>query len=103
MPLQKECGGRVIGVTPKGFRSLQRQMQALEEKMSRGINLGIRDESEDEDEEEENVEVEEVLSLEEERLFRAISKIGKRPKFAVPTFLGNLNLKELIDWINELE
>ena len=36
-------------------------------------------------------------------LFRAISKIGKRPKFEVPTFLRNLNLEELIDWINELE
>ena len=37
------------------------------------------------------------------RLFRAISKIGKRPKFEVPTFLRNINLVELIDWINELE
>ena len=39
----------------------------------------------------------------EDRFFRAISKIGKRPKIQVPTFLGNLNLEELIDWINELE
>ena len=65
--------------------------------MRRGINLHVRDESEDEDEAEENVEAEALLNLEEERLFRAISKIGKRLKFEVPTFLGNLNLEELID------
>ena len=38
-----------------------------------------------------------------ERLFRVISKVGKIPNFEVPTFLGNLNLGYLIDWINELE
>ena len=27
----------------------------------------------------------------------------KRPNFDVPTYLGNLNPEELIDWINELE
>ena len=78
-------------------------MQTLEEQMWRGINLPIIDESEDEDKVEENVRVEVVLNPKEERLFRAISKIGKRPKFEVPTFLENLNLEELIDWINELE
>ena len=71
--------------------------------MHRGINIHSRDESEDEDEVDKNAKVEIVLNLEEERLFRAISKIGKRLKFEFPTFLGNLNLEELIDWINELE
>ena len=50
-------------------------MQALEEEMHRGINLPVRDKSKDEDKVEENAEVEVVLNLEEERLFRAISKI----------------------------
>ena len=67
------------------------------------MNLPIRDESEDEDEVEENTEVEEIPNPKEERLFRAITKIGKRPKFEVPTFFENHNLEELIDWINELE
>ena len=44
----------------------------------RGMNLPIRDESDDEDEVEENIKVEVVLNLEEERLFKAISKIGKK-------------------------
>ena len=86
MPPQKECGRRVIGVKPKGFRALQRQMQELEEKMHRGINLPIRDEREDEYKVEKNAREEIVLNLEKERLFRAISKIGKRPKFEVPIF-----------------
>ena len=43
------------------------------------------------------------MKLEEEKLFKALTKIGKRPKFEVPTFLEKLNLEELIDWINELE
>ena len=82
-------------------------MQALQEKMHRGMKLTIRDESEDEREEgqvnQEEQQEEEVLNPEEERLLKALTKIGKRPKFNVPTFLGNLNLEELIDWINELE
>ena len=43
------------------------------------------------------------MNPEEERIFKAIAKIEKRPKFNVPTFSRKLNLKELIDWINELE
>ena len=81
-------------------------MQALQEHMHRGMNLAIRDESEDEREEgkvnqeEEEEEEEEVLNPKEERLFKAITKIGKGPKFDVPTFLGKLNLEELINWIS---
>ena len=75
--------------------------------MCRGMNLVVRDESEDEREEgqvnQEEQQQEEVLNPEEERLFKDITKIGKRPKFDVPTFLGKLILEELIDWINELE
>ena len=82
-------------------------MQALQEKMHRGMNLVIRDESDDEREGEgkfdQEEQEEEVLNLEEENIFKAITKIGKRPKFNVSTFSRNLNSKELIDWINELE
>ena len=58
------------------------------------MNLTIRDESEDEREEgqvnQEEQEEEEVLNPEEERLFKAITKIGKRPKFNVPTLSKSL-------------
>ena len=80
-------------------------MQALQEQMHRGMSLIIRDESEDEREEGQanQEEQEEVLNPNKEKLFKALTKIGKRPKFEVSTFLGKLNLEELIDWINELE
>ena len=81
-------------------------MQKLQEKMCRRMNLFIRDESDDEREggqvyQEEQEE--EFLDLEEENIFKAITKIEKRPKFDVPKFSRNLNLEGLIDWINELE
>ena len=97
---------RVVGVTDEGFWALQKKMQALQEQMHRGMNLTVRDESEDEREEEQvdqEEQEEEVFKLEEENLFKVITKIGKRPKFEVPTFLGKINPEELIDWINELE
>ena len=43
--LWKSCS-----VRPKGFLVIQRQMQELEEKMHRGINLLVGHESKDEDE-----------------------------------------------------
>ena len=102
MPPRRERGGRAGVVTPE-VRALQRQVRALQEEIRRGMNLNVRDESEDETEEEDQEGEAEVVNPEEERLFRAISKIGKRPKIEVPTFSGNLNPEELIDWINECE
>ena len=70
------------------------------------MNLSIRDESEDEREEgqvDQKEQEEEVLNPEEERLFKDITKIGKRHKFGVLTFSKKLNPKELIDWINKQE
>ena len=43
------------------------------------------------------------MNPKEENLFKAITKIGKGSNFDVPTFSKNLNPKELINWINELE
>ena len=42
---------RTVGVTAEGFGALQRQIEALQEQMRRGMNLAVRDESEDEREE----------------------------------------------------
>ena len=85
MPPQRECGGRAVVITPK-VRALQRQVEALQEQIHRGLNVAIGNESEEENEEQANVAQEgadegEVLNEAEERLFRAISNLGKRPKF----------------------
>ena len=53
------------------------------------MNLTIRDETDDDKEGEGQVDQqqeEEVMNLEEEIFFKAISKIRKRPKFDVPIF-----------------
>ena len=47
--------------------------------------------------------VEEILNPKKEKKFQAISKIGKRTKFDISTFLENINPEKLIDWINEIE
>ena len=70
------------------------------------MNVAIGDESEEDEEEEigqEGEGEEGIFNQEEERLFRAITKFGKRPTIDVGVFLGNLKPDELIDWINELE
>ena len=65
-------------------------MYALQEKMHRGMNLTLRDESDDEREQgkvnQEEQEEEEVLNLEEERLFKAITKIRKDLSLMLPHF-----------------
>lgn len=102
MPPRREHGGRVKGVTLEYFRNLYGKIQEMQEQMHKGMNLVVGDyEREDETkEEEENVDpdaIEKVLNLQEAKLFKVISSIGKRTKFGSPTFLGNLNLEELIN------
>ena len=63
----------------------------MQEELCRGTNVVTGDESE-EDNEEEEIRQEgegegEVLNQAEERLFRVISKLGKRPKIDVGVFL----------------
>ena len=68
---------RAIGVTAEAFRALQRQIEALQEQMRRGMNLTVRDEIEDEREEgkvNQEEQKEEVLNPEEEKLFKALTK-----------------------------
>ena len=107
MPPQRECGGRAVVITPE-VRAFYRQVEVLQEHICRGLNVATSNKSEEENEEQANVAQEgadkgEVLNEVEERIFRAISNLGKKPKFDVGMFSGNLNPDELINWINELE
>ena len=79
----------------------------MQEEFRRRTNVVVGDDS-DEDEEEEEIGKEgegegEFLNQAEQRLFRAITKFGKRPTIDEGVFSGNLKPDELIDWINELE
>jgi hypothetical protein len=42
------------------------------------------------------------MDPQEVRIIREISKIRKRLKVEVSIFFGNMNLEELIDWINDM-
>jgi hypothetical protein len=57
-------------------------------------------ESEIEDEHEEDVAAEDVSN---ERLIRAIARMGAREKMDIPVYEGNLDAEELLDWIRALE
>jgi hypothetical protein len=39
----------------------------------------------------------------EEKLLRLVTKVGARPKMEVPMYEGNLNVEELLDWINAMD
>ena len=58
-------------------------------------------------EEEEVAEAEEGVEPEEEgveeKLIRAIMGVSSRPRMEVPLYEGNLNVDELMDWINTLD
>jgi hypothetical protein len=34
---------------------------------------------------------------------RLVTKVGARPKMEVPMYEGNLNVEELLDWINAMD
>ena len=55
------------------------------------MNIVTRDESEEEFEEGHPEQEVPEGNPEEDRLLRAISKIGKRPKLDVPTLTGSMN------------
>jgi hypothetical protein len=48
----------------------------------------------------EEVTVEDVV---DERLFRAVARIGARAKMEIPMYEGNLDVEELLDWIRDLD
>jgi hypothetical protein len=52
-----------------------------------------------------NVEVAEVVAedVAEERLLRAVVKLGAREKIDIPMYEGNLDIEELLDWIRAMD
>ena len=70
----------------------------MQEEIRKGLNVAAGDESEEKNEEEETIGQEgEVLNQVEERLFRDIFNLGKRPKINVGVVSRNLQLDELIN------
>jgi hypothetical protein len=57
------------------------------------------------DAENEEMEVEEVVAKDvvEECLLKAVVKLGSRAKIDIPMYEGNLDVKELLDWIRAMD
>jgi Icc-related predicted phosphoesterase len=57
------------------------------------------------DAESEEAEVEEAIGEDatEERLLRAVARLGGRAKIKVPMYEGNLDAEELLDWIRSMD
>jgi hypothetical protein len=82
------------------MRQLRARLDAMEATQRRAPETGDVSDTESENPEEEEVVGEEAV---EERLLRAVVKLGTRAKMEVPMYEGNLNVEELLDWINSLD
>jgi hypothetical protein len=85
------------------MHELRARLDAMETTQRCTIDVGDISEAESENEagnEGEEVAVEDVA---DERLFRAIARIGARAKMDIPVYEGNLDVEELLDWIRALD
>jgi hypothetical protein len=84
------------------MRDLRVRLEDMETTQRRTVNVGdLTDfESEFEAEHEEEVVAEDAAN---ERLIRAIAKMGGRVKMDLPVYEGNLDAEELLDWIRDLD
>ena len=79
--------------TQRELRQLQARMEAMERKNSKNTNTSDEEES-SKDEREEVVEEVKVLNMP--------MKASNRTRVEVPMYEGNLNVEQLMDWINAL-
>jgi hypothetical protein len=91
------------------FRALRREVETLQNEIRRGF-ARMRDPRSEDDEgtSTENASLdteqrEEIAAVANDPLMKDLTKMGKRPKMDTPTFNGNLDPEELIDWLNEME
>ena len=79
---------------------IQRDMRILEERLEAMERKNHSDNSDNSDEEEESPDEEE--DPEEVRVLKMLMKASSRLRVEVPMYEGNLNVEELMDWINVL-
>jgi hypothetical protein len=84
------------------MRDLQARLEDMETTQRRTVSAGDLSDSESEVE----VEREEEVVAEDasnERLIRAIARMGARAKMDIPVCEGNLDAEEILDWIRALD
>jgi hypothetical protein len=81
---------------------LHARLDAMETTQRRTIDAGYISEADSENEagHGEEFAVEDAV---DERLFRAVARIGAREKMEIPMYEGNLDVEELLDWIKALD
>jgi hypothetical protein len=84
------------------MRELRARLDAMETAQRCTVNTGDISEVESENEVVHGEEVA-VKDVVDERLFRAIARIGAREKMEIPMYEGNLDVEELLGWIRDLD
>jgi hypothetical protein len=87
----------------RDLHNIRARLVYMEIKQRRTADIGDVSESENEDDAghgEEEVTVEDATN---ERLFRAVARMGAREKMDIPVYEGNLDVEELLDWIRALD
>jgi hypothetical protein len=84
------------------MRDLRERLEDMETTQRHTASAGDFSNSEDEveAEREEEVAAEDAAN---ERLIKAISRMGAKPKMGIPVYEGNLDVEELLDWIRALD
>ena len=85
------------------MHELRARLDAMEIAQRHTVDAGDISEAKSENEagnKGEEVVVEDVV---DERLFRAVARIGAREKIDIPVYEGNLDVEELLDWIRALD
>jgi hypothetical protein len=82
------------------MRELRVRLDAMETTQRRAPDAGDVSEAEMEEVEVEEVVVEDAA---EERLLRAVVKLGARAKIDIPMYEGSLDTEELLDWIRAMD
>jgi hypothetical protein len=82
------------------MREIRATLEVMEETQRREPDIGDIS-----DVESEEVEVEEVVgeNVSEERLLRAVVRLGARAKIEIPMYEGNLDVEELLYWIRSMD
>jgi hypothetical protein len=87
-------------VVEREMRELHARLETMEATQRRAPDVGDVSDAESEE-----VEVEEAAGedVAEERLLRAVARLGGRAKIEVPMYEGNLDVEELLDWIRSMD
>jgi hypothetical protein len=101
MPLRSHVEpGLANRVVEREMRELHARLEAMEAAQRRALDVGDISDAESEE-----IKVEEAAgeNVSEERLLRAVVKLGARAKIEIPMYEGNLDVEEFLDWIRSMD